>query len=538
MRGAQGILSQLFEGLGGVMIDRVRSIPFNDTADLFPVPSGYICDRPRHLCSRVISFRLDATWALLINALTGAVDAVRQRDVKKLREAAERGDIQRSPYRPLLDRGYFLRSARAEERWFQDICGSSRHEGGTGLGVHLFVTERCNFACAYCFESCNHRQSRATRVDMQMSSVAPIFRSIRNIRSEMHIPASEVVIKIIGGEPLLPQFQGLVQNIMEHCAGGGYSATVTTNGYYLDRFLPLLRRHCERIPFLLVTLDGPPAVHNRRRFLRGGGPTFDRIVSNIDHALNAGLWVLLRTNVDEVTIRALPRLVGLYRKYGWHRREVIIQLNPVFCFDGADSAHQCLLTPGRLHQRLEPLLRSIRRTFRNDAWVNIWGDYIANDLSRVLGIETTATELSERGSHPFHPRVYSCMSQRLRDICYLPDGRIYPCVATAAEHPRPLGRYLPKHSLDRKYCSSWRQRDVGMIKPCRSCPVALLCGGMCPVQFDAGAMAAPGGSCDEYAQRLGEFVRIHRKAICRRLQRLIRLRARDGRPSDSRERER
>jgi uncharacterized protein len=54
-----------------------------------------------------------------------------------------------------------------------------------------------------------------------------------------------------------------------------------------------------------VTLDGKGSVHDARRFLKGGGATFDKIVEGIDACLQNGLPVNLRMVVDKENISGL-----------------------------------------------------------------------------------------------------------------------------------------------------------------------------------------------------------------------------------------
>lgn len=76
-----------------------------------------------------------------------------------------------------------------------------------------------------------------------------------------------------------------------------YQADMITNGYLLTEkvvaMLPSLS-----ISSLQITIDDMKAVHDSRRCLKSGAPTFDRILQNIDN---------LKKNQPNVhvTIRAL-----------------------------------------------------------------------------------------------------------------------------------------------------------------------------------------------------------------------------------------
>ena len=66
-----------------------------------------------------------------------------------------------------------------------------------------------------------------------------------------------------------------------------------------------------------MTLDGTADVHDRRRPLKGGGSTFDRISTGIDRALEAGLPINLRVVVDRDNLANLPDMARYAIGKGW-----------------------------------------------------------------------------------------------------------------------------------------------------------------------------------------------------------------------------
>jgi len=60
-----------------------------------------------------------------------------------------------------------------------------------------------------------------------------------------------------------------------------------------------------------VTLDGTAPVHNSRRFLKGGGGTFNKIVKGIDACLKDNIDVNLRMVIDKENIDNLSDLLNL-----------------------------------------------------------------------------------------------------------------------------------------------------------------------------------------------------------------------------------
>ena len=104
-----------------------------------------------------------------------------------------------------------------------------------------------------------------------------------------------------GGEPLLA-FE-VICDLMEKIddldlvfEGSG----LITNGYLLDSE-KISRLNNLKITSVQITLDGPEEVHDKRRFLSGGGPTFRRIMENVDNLMNSSYEGVctIRVNIDK-----------------------------------------------------------------------------------------------------------------------------------------------------------------------------------------------------------------------------------------------
>ena len=161
-----------------------------------------------------------------------------------------------------------------------------------GIGLTICPTMGCNFDCPYCFE--DHGQGRMS-AEVQDDVVA---------LAERMLDASDtrdISVSWFGGEPLLAP--GIIKSLSERLIhltekrGGTYSASIITNGYLLTQEIVDMLVEC-KTESAQVTIDGLGATHDASRYLRGGGPTFDRIVSNLRN-LKIPFKINIRHNVHE-----------------------------------------------------------------------------------------------------------------------------------------------------------------------------------------------------------------------------------------------
>ncbi len=141
------------------------------------------------------------------------------------------------------------------------------------LSLILLPTLWCNLQCPYCFE--NKRQVFMTTAveDRLLSWIRQNFSQKRHIH-----------VSWFGGEPLLGKkaIFKISEGIQEICQeiNCRYSASLTSNGYYLDRdfqnAIPSLG-----IKHVQVTFDGDKNDHDKSRIHKNGQGSFDTIFENV-----------------------------------------------------------------------------------------------------------------------------------------------------------------------------------------------------------------------------------------------------------------
>ena len=166
-------------------------------------------------------------------------------------------------------------------------CASSQY-----ISLTLCPTMGCNFDCPYCFEDHGRTKMSAEVQDDVVSLTERLFKAAR---------AKHLSVTWFGGEPLLACdiIESLSERLMalaeEHDAD--YSASIVTNGYLLSQEVADMLEKA-KVGSAQVTIDGVGATHDATRYLRGGKPTFERIVANLRN-VKLPFKVNIRHNVHE-----------------------------------------------------------------------------------------------------------------------------------------------------------------------------------------------------------------------------------------------
>ncbi|HEY2516596.1 MAG TPA: radical SAM protein [Polyangiaceae bacterium] len=207
----------------------------------------------------------------------------------------------------LADGGFLVPAGLDELGALRAAFEQSR--SGQDLRFTIGLTMACNFDCPYCFE-----EHRAEHMSAETAEAVRTFVSSRLDKAR----AASIYVNWFGGEPLLNvdvlvKLAGELREETER-RGAAFESLVITNGALLTREVAqrLVRAGVTRAQ---VTVDGPAEVHDRRRPMRGGQPTFERILRNLK-AIKGLLDVVIRVNVDQENRAHLPELVRLLAAEG------------------------------------------------------------------------------------------------------------------------------------------------------------------------------------------------------------------------------
>jgi uncharacterized protein len=416
---------------------------------------------------------------VVANLLSGSADVI---DVS---EAA--GIIAGTPVDPqaAAERGYLVEPDEEAHRFraaYLDFIDARDQDE-----VQLFFapTYACNFACSYCYQS----EYAPSAVSDTESVIEAFFRYV-----DEHFRDRKKYVTIFGGEPLLPgpRQRAVIEALVRGAAACGLEVAVVTNGYLLEEYLDLLSQ--AQVREIQVTLDGVGSVHDKRRPLHGGGPTFEKIVAGVDAALARDVPINLRMVVDRENLSGLVDLARFARERSW-------TTHPRFKTQVGRNyeLHYCQVEQDRLYSRL-----GLAEAFAA----------LAAEHPEVLELHRPtfglAKSLAETGTLP-EPVFDSCPGAKT-EWAFDITGRIYACTATVGKPGEALGTFYPEVRLDEAQVAEWQDRDVLAIPECKDCQVALACGGGCAALAKNRSGRLQGPDCRPVKELLGLGMALYRSA--------------------------
>jgi len=319
------------------------------------------------------------------------------------------------------------------------------------------ITYQCNLRCTYCWSGyLFSRDEKCTTVidEKTVDAGVDVIPQIPALQSVKYM-------SLYGGEPFLASTLSIVRYILEKGSERGYAFHANTNGTHLKLFAPLLAQH--DIAAIGVTLDGCADVHNARRKRLNGSGTFHRIVGGIDTALDEGIPVGVRINVDAENLPHLPAFGDWIKEHGWaYRRDVTFAISLVR--PGIGSEWGAFLTYPEMAKRIISLMREspFLLGIMPYEWEYITEGYLSHAI--LHGAE-------------LQPRPFYC-SAHCQGYAFDLFGDIYSCPRAVGDRRFSIGRFVPTLQFNENY-EQWFHRDVLSIPTCRSCDLALLCGGGC-----------------------------------------------------------
>jgi uncharacterized protein len=345
-----------------------------------------------------------------------------------------------------LKKGSFIIEKKTDEREKIDEAVKLLRFGREQLTLTIAPTLKCNFGCDYCYQG-NDRTGRMTD-SVRDALVGFVERASHDIKS--------LGVAWYGGEPLLEPdiVERLSERFIALCGERNisYSAMMVTNGFLLTKETSDIFKRC-RISSVQVTLDGDRPVHDTRRILLGGGPTFDRIIGNLADVTssNEELHISIRVNVDRRNCDSIEALIDRMCAEGLNKRK-----NLSMYFAPVDvCSSECL----KIADNVMP-------------------------MQEYAALEAELARLAtERGMYfPSMPnRAFSlCAAVKPNGFVILPNGDIHKCWNTVSNSSQSLCRIDEIDCVwDSPLQREWLEHELFSMPECDDCEALANCAGGC-----------------------------------------------------------
>ena len=393
----------------------------------------------------IITAIADSDDFFIVNPLHGSADIITAHELEMLHnQNDEKGNF--------ADRKYLIdeqEEAKAFKMAYLDFLDNRDEDE-----IQLFFVPNysCNFACYYCYqEGYSPSESKLTTevIDAFFDYISTEFAGRKKY------------ITVFGGEPLLPgdNQRKAIEYLVEKANEARLDLAFVTNGYTLASYVELFKTAFIRE--VQVTLDGTKAVHDSRRYLKGRQSTFDRIIEGIDACLENNISINLRMVADKDNLGNLPELARFAIGKGWTK-------SPLFKTQIGRNyeLHVCNSSPDRLYSRAEMYQRIYEMMQEHPEIIEFYkpGFSIAKYIAE-----------HEELPSPLFDSCPACKTEWAFDFT----GTIYSCTATVGKKGEELGTFYPVVSKNDDAISQWQDRDITTIEKCKTCDVALVCGGGC-----------------------------------------------------------
>ncbi len=258
------------------------------------------------------------------------------------------------------------------------------------FSITCILTNRCNFRCSYCNIPAEDSSELSTQAWCDALSE---LRAVGLVRASFS-----------GGEAMLRDDAPF---IIAHAKALGLSTSLNSNGWLTDAHIEELAKSLD---VLMISLDGPQAVHDRQRDRPG---SFDRALATLDHAKQLGVAT---TSITVLTAHNLDVVMPMLELAKAHRFTAYFQPAHQDCF-GRDRGLDPAFDPG--------VARQIAAQLRQAA-------------AQGWPVGASAGFLQRLENAPQFHDCSRCLAGRFF-ATILPDGTLIPCHLTRRDHPWPGG---------------------------------------------------------------------------------------------------
>jgi uncharacterized protein len=218
--------------------------------------------------------------------------------------------------------------------------------GGAVDTAVLFLTNRCNLKCSYCYADANPSLPCDMTADLAKAAIDFVHKGvIRHGGKRMTLAFHG------GGEPFMnmPVMQAAVDHARCLSDRGDIELTVagSSNAAWSEATCRFVLDHFTEMS---LSVDGLPETQNRQRPDISGGPSFPRVLKNINRLDQAGFSYGIRMTVTDTSVGQMAENVRFLCEHTGARK---IQVEPVFFEGRAVRRHLPEVVPERFIEQFK-----------------------------------------------------------------------------------------------------------------------------------------------------------------------------------------
>lgn len=479
---------------------------------------------------------------LLVHGYTGAIDIVSNKAAKFLKlggvilkQDAISGKlpISKQTFDNLTKRGQITSLSPLEEREHVKKLANMLHRKESKIRNWLFlVAYDCNFRCPYCFENGISENGKSWSGGVFTKElVDKAYQAMYELEPNRSMHANKITL--YGGEPLLAKNQEVVRYMIKKGIENGFNFGAITNGYELEHYTDIMSP--KGLSSLQITIDGQKDKHDTRRTHCSDGGSFDKIMINIQLALDLGVEISVRVNTDFNNMSDIPALEDEFRKRGFYNYKRFRMYSALIHADD-DMDCNVIMTSEAVDQNKQkkksgnlPFEVREEDVFNADAqYINFekeearFNDGVSaielekenNRIQFFYSNEESNEKIRTLNRGKYINKFYEVMdndehttacqdfsiSRRIRDVLegrglmdfratfcsaqtgmmiFDPYGDLYTCWELVGIDQHKVGKYTDGIEFYLEELNNWYGRNIGKTPACSQCKYAFFCGGGC-----------------------------------------------------------
>lgn len=383
------------------------------------------------------------------NALSGAVAlmtdenyGVYERIVEKFAQSPEPDftDEEKELVKQ-LEYGRFVNSDGYDEIEALEFQHYNDRYDRTGMGLIIAPTLACNMACKYCYE-----ENKKGRMSPQL-----VERIVEFVEQQAPV-LGRLDVNWYGGEPLLAMdiIQDLSETFMDLAEEYKmeYTASMISNGYKLtpevtDKLVDY------KVKTIQITIDGPERLHNLKRPLKNGKPSFRTIIKNMQYAADK-VGIGVRINVDKsFTGDIIAELLGEFTEAGLKDKVGVYF--------------------GQLEASTQVCSNISEACYETSDFSQVEIEYYRILLENGFRIDRLPSPMST-----------FCMAQVVNSYLVDPEGYLYRCFNHVGSVEKAAGKINENINYQRPNFTRLFRFDPFRDETCRVCNLLPICMGGCP----------------------------------------------------------